>query len=153
MGQGKDDRLNREESNLLIELFDKGMTEGAFLFGKYLTAKGIITDEDIFNARMLQKTQNLRIGEVAVSMGFMDEESVHRLLVAQEETGLRFGVLAVSFGFLTTDELAQVVNTREKSYLYFGEALVKVGAMERGVMMECLGLFQRLKVRVEQMDA
>ena len=143
----------RSDEELFAELFDEGLNEGSFLFGRYLRAKGIVSEDDIFKARMLQKTRNQRIGEIAVEMGYMTAEVVSRLLVAQEETGLRFGHLAVKLGFLSRDELDDIVRERESSHVYIGEALVSLGVVKHDVMVECLSVFQRLRVRLQQMDA
>lgn len=147
------DRLDSKEESLFIELFEGGIGEGFFLFGRYLRAKGLVTDEDIFNARMLQKTQNRRIGEVAIELGLMDDEAVERLLVIQEEMGVRFGDLAIKFGYLTDEQLDDIIKKMDRVYLYFGEALVKLGAIRQNTMLENLGIFQRLKVRIQDMDA
>jgi len=145
-------RLDRDEEALFVELFDMGFTDGPIIFGRYLRAKGLITEEDMFNARMLQKRQNRMIGEIAVERGMMDIDSVERLLVYQEETGVRFGELAVQLGYLSQDQLDEVLEYMDKSYIYFGEALVRMGILDGAVMRESLEVFHRLKVRIQQMD-
>ena len=146
-------RLGKGEEALFVELFENGLTGGPFLFGRYLRAKGLVSDEDIFNARMLQKNQNPRIGEIAVERGLMDNELVERLLVVQEETGLRFGDLAVQLGYISQQQLDEVLDHMEKSYLYFGEALVRIGVIGTDMMTQNLVTFQRLKVRIQSLDA
>lgn len=146
------ERLGSEDEALFVELFDKGFTDGPIIFGRFLKAKGLITEEDIFNARMLQKRQNRKIGEIAVERGIMDIDSVERLLVYQEETGIRFGELAVRLGHISQEQLDELLEYMEKSYIYFGEALVRLGILAGGQMKEDLEMFHRLKVRVQQMD-
>jgi len=148
----KKDRLNRTDEALFIELFESGFTDGPIVFGRFLKAKGLITDEDIFNARMLQKRQNRKIGEIAVDRGLMDMNSVERLLVYQEETGIRFGELAVQLGYLSQKQVEELLEHMEKSYIYFGEALVRIGILDGPRMKASLELFHRLRVRLQQMD-
>lgn len=150
---GRANRLGDSEEALFIELFDKGLTEGPFLFGRYLKAKGLVNDDDIYRARMFQKMHNRKIGEIAVERGMMDVEAVERLLVFQEESGIRFGDLSVSLGYLTQQQLDEVLEHIDSSYVYFGEALVRMGVIDHGAMMDNLGLFQRLRVRIQQMEA
>jgi hypothetical protein len=146
-------RLNTDDEALFVDLFDKGFTDGPMIFGRYLKAKGLITEEDIFNVRMIQKRQNHKIGEIAVERGMMDIDSVERLLVYQEETGTRFGELAVQLGYLSQDQLDELIAYKEKSYIYFGEALVSMGILSSARMKESLEVFHRLKVRMQQMDS
>ena len=150
---GRTNRLGQGEEALFVELFEGGLSGGPFLFGRYLRAKGLVTDEDIFNARMLQKDQNPRIGEISVERGLMDKELVERLLIVQEETGQRFGDLAVRLGYMSQQQLDEVLDHMEKSYLYFGEALVRIGVIDPDMMMQNLQTFQRLKVRIQSLDA
>lgn len=150
---GKADRLGDSEEAFFIELFDRGLTDGPFLFGRYLKAKGLINDDDIYRARMFQKMHNRKIGEIAVERGMMDVDAVERLLVFQEESGIRFGDLAVSLGYMSQQQLDDVLEHMDSSYVYFGEALVRMGVLDHGDMMDSLGIFQRLRVRLQQMEA
>jgi len=145
-------RLKPDEEALFMELFEKGFTDGPIVFGRYLKAKGLIGEEDIFNARMLQKRQNSKIGEIAVERGMMDSDSVERLLVYQEETGIRFGELAVQLGYLSAEQVDDLIEHKEKSYIYFGEALVRIGVLSAANMKESLDVFHRLRVRIQHMD-
>lgn len=149
----RDTRLKRSDESLFVELFDGGITEGQVLFGRFLKAKGLITDEDIFNARMTQKRQNRKIGEIAVERGLMDTDSVERLLVYQEETGERFGDLAQKLGYLEREQVDELLEHLDKSYIYFGEALVRIGILTGLQMKQSLDVFHRLRVSMQQMEA
>lgn len=146
-------RLTKDEEALFVELFEHGMGPPPFLFGQFLRAKGLISDEDIFNARQFQKTHNRRIGEVAVELGFMSPAAVDKLLVAQEESGMRFGELAIKIGFLGQAELDEVVEYIEMNYVFFGEALVRLGFLDINVMLTNLKVFNRLRMYSQSMDA
>ena len=147
------ERLNSEDEDLFARIIEERRKSGAVLFGRYLALKGLISDEDIFNARMYQKGQNRRIGEIAVNRGLLSLEDVDRLLIYQEETGIRFGELAVSLGFLTNDQLADLLGFAEEANIYFGEALVAIGVIQEGVMRENLKVFQRLTIGVREYNA
>jgi hypothetical protein len=152
-GKTGNHRPEKGDESLLVELFDKGLTDGPVIFGRYLRAKGLISEEDIFNARMLQKKQNRKIGEIAVERGLMDIDSVERLLVYQEESGILFGELAVRLGYLSRKQVDALLEYKEKSYIYFGEALVRMGVLDAARMRESLDIFHRLKIRMQQMEA
>lgn len=139
-------RLEPDEEALFAKIIAEKQREGVLLFGRYLSLKGLISDEDIFNARMFQKGQNLRIGEIAMSRGMLSRDDVERLLVYQEETGMRFGELAAALGFITNEQLAELLEAADQSYIYFGEALVAIGVLEEPVMLVNLQSFRRLQL-------
>ena len=60
------ERLNSEDEALFLRIAEERKRSGVMLFGRYLALKSLITDEDIFNARMYQKGQNRLVGEIAV---------------------------------------------------------------------------------------
>lgn len=138
--------LNHQDADLFRRIMEERQESGVVLFGRYLALKGLVTDEDIFNARMFQKGQNRKLGEIAVERGLLSEEDVERLLVYQEESGIRFGELAVYLGFLDRGQVETLLEFSEESYIYFGEALVTLGIMRENVMLENLRTFQRLKI-------
>ena len=136
-------RLNPDEEALFAKIIEERHMSGVLLFGRFLALKGLITDEDIFNARMFQKGQNRRLGELAVIRGMLTEDDVNRLLVYQEESGILFGELAVSLGFLEHDQLAVLLEYADEANIFFGEALVSLGIIDPFVMKENLRTFQR----------
>ena len=140
------EQLNSEEADLFSRIMEERQKSGVVLFGRYLALKGLITDEDIFNARMFQKGQNRRMGEIAVERGLLSEEDVERLLVYQEESGVRLGELAVYLGFMTREQVDALLEFAEESYIYFGEALVSIGIIRENVMLDNLRTFRRLKL-------
>lgn len=147
------DRLGSNEEGFFNKLFDQDGKPGPMLFGRYLQLKGLISDEDVFNARMMQKNQNRRIGEMAVERGWMSAEDVEKVLVYQEEFGLRFGELAVEMGLLSAAQLDELLGQIENSYVYFGDALVALGVISKSDMIENLKTFHRLKAGEQHMDA
>jgi len=64
-------------------------------FGKYLVAKEIIKPADVISARMLQRRNNLMIGELAKTKGWITDDDILKILIIQEEHGEKFGEIAV----------------------------------------------------------
>lgn len=139
-------RLSKKEEELFSQFLGSADVDGPLLFGRFLSLQGLISDEDVFNARMLQKTQNRRLGEIAIERGFLQPEEVQRLLIWQEEYGIRFGELAVEFGYLTGEQLQEILSQAQSSYLYFGEALVMLGVIQQNIMLSNLAMFHRFKL-------
>ena len=152
-GKNNQARLTSDEEALFIELFEHSPADAPFFFGQFLRAKGLISDEDIFNARQFQKTHNRRIGEVAVELGFISQSAVEKLLVMQEESGMQFGDLAIRTGYLSQAELDEVVEYIEMNYVFFGEALVRLEILEMHVMLDNLKIFKRMRTYRQGMDA
>ncbi len=146
-------RLNPEDEALFSKIMEERHKSGALLFGRFLALKGLITDEDIFNARMFQKGQNRRLGEMAVIRGILTEDDVNRLLVYQEESGILFGELAVSLGFMTHDQLVELLEYADEANIFFGEAMVSLGIIDPFVMKENLRIFQRFTFSDQEYNA
>jgi hypothetical protein len=47
-------------------------------FGRYLLEKGLIDVMDILNARLIQRNNNLMIGEVAEAKGWLTKDDILR---------------------------------------------------------------------------
>ena len=65
------------------------------LFGQFLLKEGVISRVDIFKARLIQKRNNLRIGELAREKGWLTDEDIEKILSVQEETYEKFGEIAI----------------------------------------------------------
>jgi hypothetical protein len=148
------EHLDTGDEDLFIAMFEGGEESAPMLFGSFLRLKGLIAHEDIFNARMIQKNQNRRIGELAVEHGWLTDEDVDRILVLQEELGgIRFGELAVELGFLLPEQINMLLEHIEESYVFFGEALVQLGAISRARMARELETFHRLKLHASAAES
>lgn len=53
---------------------------GATSLGQYLLKKGIITEEQLFEAVKLQKIEGIKIGSALMKLGYIDEEQLYRAL-------------------------------------------------------------------------
>ena len=147
------ERLIPEEEELFKKMLEERGNRGAVLFGRYLALKGLITEEDICNARRFQKNQNRMIGEVAVDRGFLSEEDVENLLIFQEETGILFGELAINFGYLTREQVDELLDHLDRAYIFFGEALVALRVLGEPEMLSNLSTFQRMKLGEQEYNA
>lgn len=142
-------RLEKEEQEYFKELFSKDNLDKQFLFGQFLRRKGLITEQDIFNARMIQKQHNRLIGQMAHEKGWLTSEDVARILVYQEESHNKFGEISVDHAFLTSSQVQCLLIEMDESYVFFGEALVNLGVMSEQEMIRNLEVFNRLKLQGE----
>lgn len=113
--------------------------------GRYLCEKGLITERDILNARLIQKKSNLRIGELARARGWLNDDDIYRILIIQEDTHEKFGEIAVKHRYLSTEQVKELLKEQEDTHIFFGEALVRIGAISEGVLIEQLKEFNKLE--------
>jgi hypothetical protein len=110
-------------------------------FGQFLRKEGLISEEDIFQARNLQKSHNRRIGEIAMEKGWLASEQIDRVLVIQEDTKKKFGEVAISNGYLSSEQVKHLLMKLDDSYLFFGEALVRLGVLSNETLVQKLKEF------------
>jgi len=115
-------------------------------FGRFLLDKKLITATDIINARILQKSTNLRIGQLARSRGLLTGAEVEKILIIQEDTYEKFGEIAVRENYLTIEQVEALLKEQKDVYLFFGEALVQLGAISEAQLIEGLKEFNRIKL-------
>lgn len=137
---------DNQDAKLLNELAWGADASVPMMFGQFLMKKGLITKEDIFNARMMQKQQNLMIGQMAREKGWINGNDVERILVYQETEKMKFGELAVEYGYLSGPQVEMLLGEMNESYVYFGEALVSLGVISDKILLENLKSFHRLKL-------
>jgi hypothetical protein len=148
MGQGEFDkarRLSRKEEEYFKESCVGACGSKPLIFGRFLIIKGLITEQDIVNARLIQRQQNLMIGELARRKGWITGKDIERVLVFQEENPRPFGELAVEHEYLHKSQVAELLKEIELNHLFLGEALVSLGALTRKDMLESLEIFGRLR--------
>lgn len=133
--------------NKMQELRTKPQRSRFFLFGQYLCSKGLITVEQVIQARSLQLSQNQKIGLFAKSRGMLTDEQIQRILIIQEETLKKFGELAVELGILTEAQVRELVIEQEDNYIFFGEALVQLGVISEVEMFNQLKAYNTLKIQ------
>lgn len=139
--------LNREEQEYFKEILSKDGSDKQFLFGQFLCKKGLITEQDIFNARMIQKQHNRMIGQIAQEKGWLSSQDVARILIYQEESHNKFGEISVDLAFLTGTQVQCLLMEMDESYIFFGEALVSLGVLSENEMLKNLETFNRYKLQ------
>jgi hypothetical protein len=114
-------------------------------FGQFLRKEGLISDEDIFQARTYQKKHNRRIGELARDKkGWLTSEQVERILVMQEENMRKFGEVATILGYLDEEQVDELLREIDDKYIFFGESLVRLGVVSEETMLEKLKEFNKM---------
>ncbi len=121
-----------------------------FLFGQYLSGLGLITTDQVIQARSLQLRNNQKIGVLAKSKGMLTEDQVHQILILQEVTLKKFGELGVELGFLTEAQVRELVIEQEDNYLFFGEALVQLGVLTQAEMFNHLKIYNTEKLQKQR---
>lgn len=111
-------------------------------FGQFLVEQGVISRETLLKAIELQESTNKSIGDIAIEMKLMTQADVEQVNLAQRTEDLRFGDMAVKLGFLTADTLQQALRKQSDSHLYIGKAIILVGGLTEEQLEKYLGDFK-----------
>jgi CheY-specific phosphatase CheX len=111
-------------------------------FGQFLVEKGLVSRDDLLAAIKLQDQNNLKLGEMAVSMQYITAADIQKAHTAQLSKDMRLGDMLVDMGFLTLVQLCEVIIQQNKTHLYIGEALVQIGALSPESLQKHLDAFK-----------
>ena len=93
-------------------------------FGKYLEAKGMITNEQYRAIISDSKNARVKMGLLAVEAGYMTTEQADEVNMLQQMQDRRFGDIAVEKGYLTEEKVESLLKQQGDEYLLFVQALV-----------------------------
>jgi CheY-specific phosphatase CheX len=111
-------------------------------FGQFLVEQNIVTAEALLHAINLQEKNNLKLGEMAVSIGLITQANIQQAHNAQMSKDMKLGDLLVEMGFLTITQLNDVITRQKNTHLYIGEALVQIGSMTNEDLQKHLDAFK-----------
>lgn len=116
-------------------------------FGQFLVEQNIISREILLKAITLQESVNKTIGSIVTELGLMTDADVEQVNLAQRSEDLRFGDMAVKMGFLTPETLQQALKKQSEGHLFIGDAIVKVGGLNADKLESCLADFKADQAR------
>lgn len=111
-------------------------------FGQFLVENNLVSREALLKAIDLQEQNNLKFGEMALSMGYVTQAEIERAHNAQMSKDLKLGDLLIEMGIMTVDQLNDVITRQKNTHLYIGEALVLVGALTSEKLQQHLDEFK-----------
>jgi hypothetical protein len=116
------------------------------LFGRHLTQKGLVTNEDVLEALNRQRSSHQTIGQIAVRLARLTPRQVLDILNRQVGGDDRpFGEIAVSMGYLKTEDITMLLREQEHSMKALGETLVDLGVISREAMEKELEEFLQVQ--------
>jgi hypothetical protein len=124
------------------------------LFGRHLTQKGHVTNEDVLEALNRQRSAHQTIGQIAVRLSRLTPRQVLDILNRQVGGDDRpFGEIAVSMGYLKTEDVAMLLKEQEKSIKALGETLVDMGILTQETMERELEEFLQIQRPIQKTPA
>ena len=93
--------------------------------GNYLLQKGIVTQEQLFNAMSRLSQTHIKLGTIAIHEGLMTAKEVDECLYVQTREDKRFGEIAVDRGYLTDDQVNELLSKQTPDYILLGQNLVE----------------------------
>ena len=89
--------------------------------------KGIVNQEQLFNAMSRLSQTHIKLGTIAIHEGFMTAKEVDECLYVQTREDRRFGEIAVNRGYLTDDQVNDLLTRQTPDFILLGQNLVEDG--------------------------
>ncbi|MCE5272496.1 HU family DNA-binding protein [bacterium] len=113
------------------------------LFGQYLIRRGLVSQEDIEEALMLQDILKDSLGAVALANDIITYRDVGSILEQVDRTGLTFAECAVELGILTRAQEEHLRAKDEVCRIRIGQLLVATAKLPRQELETELAEFYR----------
>lgn len=95
--------------------------------GNYLLQKGIVTQDQLFNAMARLSQTHIKLGTIAIHEGLMTANEVDECLYIQTREDKRFGEIAVARGYLSEENVSDLLSKQTPDYILLGQNLVEDG--------------------------
>ncbi|MBR5637923.1 MAG: chemotaxis protein CheX [Pseudobutyrivibrio sp.] len=95
--------------------------------GNYLLQKGIVTQEQLFNAMSRLSQTHIKLGTIAMHEGLMTANEVDECLYVQTREDKRFGEIAVERGYLEESQVSELLSKQTPDFILLGQNLVEDG--------------------------
>lgn len=95
--------------------------------GNYLLQKGIVTQEQLFNAMARLSQTHIKLGTIAIHEGLMTANEVDECLYVQTREDKRFGEIAVERGYLEDSQVEELLSKQTPDFVLLGQNLVEDG--------------------------
>ncbi|WP_028235265.1 hypothetical protein [Pseudobutyrivibrio sp. MD2005] len=95
--------------------------------GNYLLQRGIVTQEQLFNAMSRLSQTHIKLGTIAIHESLMTAKEVDECLYVQTREDKRFGEIAVNRGYLTEEQVNDLLTKQTPDYILLGQNLVEDG--------------------------
>ena len=112
-------------------------------FGKYLQKQGILTEEQLNELLVENKTTRLKMGFLAVQQGYMTSAQADEVNMLQQMQDKRFGDIAVEKGYLTSVQVAELLKRQGDAYLLFVQSLIEHDYMDLERIQKELNAFKK----------
>ena len=95
--------------------------------GNYLLQKGLVNQNQLFNAMSRLSQTHIKLGTIAIHEGLMTAKEVDECLYVQTREDKRFGEIAVERGYLTDEQVNELLSKQTPDYILLGQNLVEDG--------------------------
>lgn len=95
--------------------------------GNYLLQKGIVTQDQLFDAMSRLSQTHIKLGTIAIHEGLMTANEVDECLYVQTREDKRFGEIAINRGYLTEEQVIDLLSKQPPEFLLLGQNLVEDG--------------------------
>lgn len=97
--------------------------------GNYLLQKGIVTQDQLFDAMTRLSEAHIKLGTIAIHEGLMTANEVDECLYVQTREDKKFGEIAVQRGYLEESQVSELLDKQTPDYVLLGQTLVENGVI------------------------
>ncbi|NVL90720.1 MAG: Flp pilus assembly complex ATPase component TadA [Desulfobacterales bacterium] len=114
-------------------------TDNKLRVGDLLVQEGIITQEQLNQALLVQKDQEVYkpLGEVCVELKFLSKTQLNQTL-SKHKKRIRLGELLVNIGLITQEQLQEALEQQKSEHAKLGDILVKKGFLTEASLINTL---------------
>ncbi|MCR4693709.1 MAG: chemotaxis protein CheX [Pseudobutyrivibrio sp.] len=95
--------------------------------GNYLLQRGIINQQQLFDALGRISQSKLKLGTLAINEGLMTAREVDECLFVQTREDRRFGEIAIERGYLTKEQVEDMMHTQTPDFVLLCQIFVEDG--------------------------
>ncbi|SHI61971.1 chemotaxis protein CheX [Pseudobutyrivibrio xylanivorans] len=95
--------------------------------GNYLLQRGLVTQEQLFNAMARLSQTHIKLGTIAIHEGLMTANEVDECLYVQTREDKRFGEIAIARGYLDESQVEELLSKQTPDFILLGQNLVEDG--------------------------
>lgn len=111
-------------------------------FGDYLLEKNKISNSQLEEVLLQQKTSRAKLGIIAVAEKLLTAKQAEEINQLQKQKDSRFGDIAIEKGYLLSEEVTHLLNLQGNSYVAFIQALIEKNIMNMDEINLYLSQFQ-----------
>lgn len=112
-------------------------------FGYFLLKKGLLTNEQLYDAFALERSVRPKVGVLAIDAGLLSAAQVEEVHSLQHRMDKKFGEIAIIQGYLTQEQLENLLTAQKVRRLSLSQAVIDRGYLSLSQLETALEAYRR----------